>query len=92
MESLIPILINCLHQFHLPGDKLVGTNFLTHKIITIDKQPIFTKQYRFLPIHRDQIRKQTEQLIDSGIVQLSTSHLLIVPKNQILLVIKGGEW
>ena len=82
-KSLIPIITNFSHQFYLPGDKLVGTNVLTHKIITIDKQPIFTKQYRFSPIHRDEIRKQTEQLINSGIVQPSTSPynspLLIVP-------------
>ena len=83
-ESLIPIIINFSHQFYLPGDKLVGTNILTHKIITVDKQPIFTKQYRFPPIHRDEIRKQTDQLINSGFVQPSTSPynspLLIVPK------------
>ena len=63
---------------------MVGTNVLTHKIITVDKKPIFTKQYRFPPIHRDEIRKQTEKLINSGIGQPSTSPynspFLIVPK------------
>ena len=80
-ESLIPIIINFSHQFYLPGDKLVGTNVLTHKKITIDKQPIFTKQYRFSAIHRDEIRKQTGQLSNSGILQPSTS-----PYNPLLLM------
>lgn len=70
--------------FHLPGDKLGYTRASKHKIVTTDNQPIHTKQYRFPPIHRDEIDKQVRQLLDNEVVKPSTSPynspLWIVPK------------
>ena len=46
-ESLSEILGDFLYQFYLPGDKLEATLLLTHKIITVNENPIQMKQYRY---------------------------------------------
>lgn len=45
--------------FHLPGERLGSTKRIAHRIITTDVIPIYTKQYRFPPIHKEKINKQT---------------------------------
>jgi len=72
--------------FHLPDDKLESTNVLKHTITTVDEQPVNTKQYRFPPIHKDEIDKQVKQLLHNDVIKHSTSPyvinspLWIVPK------------
>ena len=70
--------------FHLPGDPLGKTSAVTHKIQTTDDVPIHTKQYRYPPIHREEINKQMKELLESDIVRPSkspyNSPLWIVPK------------
>lgn len=70
--------------FRLPEDKLGHTSIFSHKINTIDDVPIHTKQYRFPPIHRDEINKQVGELLDNDIISPSdspyNSPLWIVPK------------
>ena len=82
--SLFPVLLDYSEQFHLPSDKLGSTNVVTHKIITTDNKPIHTKQYRYPPIHREEILRQTKELLSSGIIQPSVSpynsSLWILPK------------
>jgi Fe2+ transport system protein B len=43
--------------FKLPEESLTITNKMTHKINTIDKQPVNVKQYRFPPIHKEEINR-----------------------------------
>ena len=59
--------------FHLPGDALGKTNAVTHKMPTIDDIPVHTKQYRYPPIHREEINKQTKEQLESDIVRPSKS-------------------
>ena len=70
--------------FHLPGEPLKGTNAISHRIITTDEQPISTKQYRFPPIHKEEIDKQVSELLNKDIIKPSkspyNSPLWIVPK------------
>jgi len=70
--------------FHLPGDKLGYTNAMKHNITTVDEQPVNTKQYRFPPIHKDEIDKQVKQLLENDVIKHSTSPynspLWVVPK------------
>ncbi|KAL6440856.1 hypothetical protein ACFW04_003346 [Cataglyphis niger] len=74
------------HQdlFHLPGSKLGFTSVIKHKIVTSDEQPINTKQYRFPPIHKEEIDKQIKELLDNDVIKPSespyNSPLWIVPK------------
>ncbi|CAK9824012.1 Retrovirus-related Pol polyprotein from transposon 297 [Anthophora retusa] len=70
--------------FHLPGEYLGKTSAVTHKIPTTDQRPIHVKQYRYPPIHKEEIDRQMKELLESDIVSPSTSPysspLWIVPK------------
>lgn len=72
--------------FRLPQDQLVGTTATAHRIITTDALPVHTKQYRFPPIHKEEINKQVQDLLDNNIIQPSSSPynspLWVVPKKE----------
>ena len=72
-------------RFHIPGEPLGATTVLQHNIPTIDDQPIFSKQYRFPPVHKKEIWRQVNKLIDNKIIIPSQSPynctpVWIVPK------------
>ena len=71
-------------RFHIPGEPLGATTVLQHNIPTTDDQPIFSKQYRFPPIHKEEISRQVNELIDNKIIKPSQSpyntRVWIVPK------------
>jgi len=50
--------------FHIPGNKL-GYNAIKHTIKTNDAQPVHTKQYRFPPMHKEEVNKQTKELLET---------------------------
>lgn len=70
--------------FHIYGDKLSHTKVFEHKIKLTDDITINTKQYRYPPIHRQEIGRQMKELLENDIVTPSTSSynspLWIVPK------------
>lgn len=70
--------------FRLPNDNLKCTGNIAHKINTTDDTPINTKQYRYPPIHKEEINKQINELLDNSIIEPSispyNSPLWIVPK------------
>lgn len=59
--------------FYIPGESLGYTNKVEHSIPTTDEQPIHTKQYRFPPIHKEEISKQIKNMLDSEIITTSES-------------------
>ena len=82
--------------FHLPGDKLPATGVLQHTITTTDDAPVFIKQYRYPAVHREEIQRQVNKLLQENIIEDSTSPynspLWIVPKNQTRMEISDGVW
>lgn len=82
--SIIGSIIHFPFQFSLPGDKLGSTDVLKHKIATTDEIPINTKQYRYPQVHKQEIQKQVDALIENNIIQPSdspyNSPVWIVPK------------
>ena len=72
------------HLFLLPGDKFPGTTLTKHRIPTVDDVPVFHKQYRYPPVHKEEVRKQISKLIETGVIGPSNSPynspLWIVPK------------
>jgi len=70
--------------FQLPMDTLGFTTLIKHRIETTDNQPIHTKQYRYPPIHKEEINKQIETLLSNDVICPSTSPynspLWVVPK------------
>jgi len=72
--------------FTLPGDPLPLTSLIQHEIKTTDENPIHTKQYRYPPIHQEEIKEQVKEMLAKGIIRESdspyNSPLWIVPKKQ----------
>lgn len=85
--SLIKICEEYNDVFYLPGDRLTATTAAEHTIPTptIDQtRGINTKPYRIPEIHREEVKKQTEQMLRDGIITPSTSPwnspILVIPK------------
>ena len=72
-QSLLQVFFKFSFQFILPGDKLGARNVVKHKIKTNNEEPIHTKQYRYPHIHKDEIRRQTDELLELGIIKPSIS-------------------
>ncbi|XP_025161027.1 uncharacterized protein LOC112589987 [Harpegnathos saltator] len=70
--------------FHLPDEQLQCTSATKHRITTTDNTPINTKQYRYPPIHKEEIDKQIQDLLKNKVIKPSNSPynspLWIVPK------------
>ncbi|XP_048511338.1 uncharacterized protein LOC125500979 [Athalia rosae] len=83
-QHVVQVLNEFQDCFHLPGDRLGKTNTLAHQIPTTDDAPIHTRQYRFPPVHQEEIQKQVRGLLENGIIKPSSSPynspLWIVPK------------
>ena len=71
-------------RFQIPGEPIKVTNVLQHSIPTIDDFLIFSRQYRFPPVHKEEITRQVDELIKNKITKPSQSlyntPVLIVPK------------
>jgi hypothetical protein len=85
--SLIKICEEYNDVLHLPGDKLTFTAAAEHAIPTPTIDPtrgINTKPYRIPEIHREEVQKQTEQMLRDGIIAPNTSPwnspILVLPK------------
>ncbi|KAL6418728.1 hypothetical protein ACFW04_011837 [Cataglyphis niger] len=83
-DNVKSLIINHSDRFHFPDDSLGATNATQHSIPTTDEIPIHTKQYRFPPVHKDEINKQVNELLFNGLIEHSTSPynspVWIVPK------------
>jgi len=83
-ENIIKLIANSQDRFHILGEKLTATHVLQHQITTTDDHPINTRQYRFPQVHKEEINKQVEDLLQEGIVKPSQSPyntpIWIVPK------------
>ncbi|XP_039308185.1 uncharacterized protein LOC120358336 [Solenopsis invicta] len=83
-EHIVTLVENNSDRFYIPNDYLGQTHVVTHKITTTDDVPIHTKQYRFPPIHKDEINRQVNQLRSNDIIVPSNSPynspVWIVPK------------
>lgn len=80
-EHVEEIIASNVERFHLPQDLLPCTDAAHHHIPTTDNAPIHVKQYRYPPIHREEIDRQVKDLLEKNIIQPSRSpSLWIVPK------------
>lgn len=83
-ENIGRLILRYSDRFYIPGEYLSHTSVITHKIQTTDSAPIHTKQYRFPPVHRDEIFRQVKDLANKDIVVPSVSPynspVWVVPK------------
>lgn len=72
--------------FYKEGDNLTFTHKIKHEIKTLNENPIYTKTYRYPEIHRDEVSKQINQMLDSKIIRPSDSPysapIWVVPKKK----------
>ena len=65
------------------------TNVLQHSIPTVDDSPIFSRQYRFSPVHEEEITRQVDELLKSKIIKPTKSPdntpVWIIPKKNLIL-------
>ncbi|XP_067209984.1 repetitive organellar protein-like [Linepithema humile] len=85
-KSVIKLITDSQDQFHIPGEQLTVTDVLQHQIVTTDDRPINTRQYRFPQLHKEEVNKQVEELLEGGIVKPSqlpyNTPIWIVPKKE----------
>ena len=83
-DALFEICSEYSDIFHLPGELLTYTTAIKHEIKTNSDVPIHTKSYRFPEVHKEEVRKQTNIMLEQGIIQPSnspwSSPIWIVPK------------
>jgi hypothetical protein len=75
--------------FCLPGQKFTFTTAAEHAIPTPAIDPtrrINSKPYRITEIHREKVRRQTDRMLQDGIIEPSTSPwnspILVIPKTK----------
>jgi hypothetical protein len=85
--SLVKICEEYNDVFHLPRDKLTCTTAAEHAIPTPTMNPnraINTKSYRIPEVHKEEVQKQTEQMLQDGIIVPCNSpwnsQILVIPK------------
>lgn len=70
--------------FYMEGDKLTFTNAVKHKINTIHEDPIYSKTYRYPQVHRKEVDRQIQDMLNQNIICHSKSPysapIWVVPK------------
>lgn len=83
-RNLINLCKKFKHIFYKENEPLTFTNAVKHKIPTTDDIPIYTKTYRYPYIHKEEVKKQIDNMLEQGIIRQSyspwSSPVWIVPK------------
>lgn len=70
--------------YYVEGERLTFAHDIKHVIRTTDENPVYTKSYRHPYIHKEEIQKQMQNMLDQGIIRPSyspwSSPLWVVPK------------
>lgn len=70
--------------FYREGEPLTFTNQVKHSIKLSDQNPVYTRNYRYPQIYRDEIQSQIQKMLDQEIIRPSnspwSSPIWIVPK------------
>jgi len=95
------IIDNYNDLFRLSENPLRFTDVTAHKITTINNKPINNKQYRFPPIHKNEISNQVKELLGNNVIKASISSYNsyneynpcgLYLRNLTQKEIKDGEW
>ncbi|KAI5716006.1 hypothetical protein M8J77_025889 [Diaphorina citri] len=72
-ERIVKILEKFPNVILKENEKLSFTSLVKHEIPTIDETPVYSKNYRYPPVHKNEIRNQVESLLEQGIIRPSHS-------------------
>lgn len=83
-HNLENVLINFSELFYETNSNLSFTNAIKHRIVTKDELPVFLRTYRYPYVHRDEVKRQIQEMLESGIIRPSkppySAPIWIVPK------------
>lgn len=83
-QGLLSLCKKFLDIFYKEDEPLTFTNKITHAIKTMDNIPIHTKSYRYPYIHKEEVKKQIESMLNQDIIKSSYSPwsapVWVVPK------------
>lgn len=81
---LVNLLKSYQDIFHCENKPLTFSNSIKHRIKLKDETPIYTKTYRYPHIHKEEVKKQVQDMLRQGIIKPSkspwSSPIWIVPK------------
>lgn len=83
-DQLIPLCVEYSDIFHVEGDIPTVNNFYSQKLSLIDREPVFTRNYRLPQSQKTIISGEVERLLADGLIEACASNfnspLLLVPK------------
>ena len=72
-NELLKLLKKFDKAFYQEGDDLTFTHEIKHKINTVNEVPIYTKLYRYPEVHRQEVHRQINEILQQGIIRPSES-------------------
>lgn len=72
-ETVLKLIKEYSDIFHVEGNKLTFTHKIKHEINTSDELPVYTRSYRYPEVHRKEVQKQIQNMLDQNIIRPSTS-------------------
>ena len=83
-EHVERLIINSADRLQIRGEPLEASNVLQDSIRTKDDSPVFSRHYRFPPVHKEETIKEVDELLKNKIIKPSQSPyntpVWIVPK------------
>lgn len=83
-QALKTIIKSYPKVLHKPRDNLTFSNQGKYEIKTKDEIPVFTKTYRYPYIHKEEVKRQIDQMLNDNVLRPSnfpwSSLVSIVPK------------
>lgn len=83
-EQIVKLCRKYSDIFHTENIPLTFTNQIKHPIKTKDEIPVYTKSYRYPFVHKPEVQRQINSMLDQGIIRPSnspwSSPIWIVPK------------
>uniref|UniRef100_A0ABD2WRF9 Reverse transcriptase domain-containing protein n=1 Tax=Trichogramma kaykai TaxID=54128 RepID=A0ABD2WRF9_9HYME len=84
LNNIIDLIREYADIFHLKGETLGATHIIEHAIHTKDAAPINARPYRFPAALREELHRQVNEMLETGIVETSESpyrsNIFLVPK------------
>lgn len=89
------LMIKDASLFYQTNSNITFTNAIKHQINTIHNIPIHSKTYRNPYIHKDEVKRQIQEMLEGGVIRPSKSPysapIWIVPKKMTLVGKKSGD-
>lgn len=72
-DALINVCSEYRDVFYTPDQNMTFTSDIKHRIETTDDIPIYTKSYRYPFVHKEEVTKQINEMLEKNIIRPSNS-------------------